>query len=424
MSTVEILLLAGIGVSLIIGVVLLLRLRALSSPPDTSEADKKLIEIQTQLNLASSQADAREKAIREEFQGNREEITKAIKELSDTMRKFGQHQTEQQEQFRNKLDDKMKELRVENSQKLDEMRKTVDEKLQTTLEKRLTESFKSVSDRLEQVHKGLGEMQSLATGVGDLKRVLTNVKSRGVFGEVQLALLIEDSLTADQFIVNYDCGHSGGTKRVEFGIRMPGTEERYLPVDSKFPTEDYERLLQAAEAGDKPALDAASNAIVRQVKLFAKDIAQKYINPPHTTSEAILFVPTEGLYAELLRVPDLVVTLQRDFAVTITGPTNFQVLLSTFRMGYQQAVMQEHAAEVWKILGAVKKEFRSYGDQISAMGKNVKAMEKHIDKLDTRKTAMLRALRTVDEISGSEAQVFLPDDSSGTLSGNNKEDTD
>lgn len=412
MSSIEIILLVGFGLSVLLGIILLVQLNALSKPADTSGADQKLIEIQTQLDLSARQADAREKAIREEFQGNREEITKAIQELSETMRRFGQHQTDQQEQFRNKLDDKMKELRTENSQKLDEMRKTVDEKLQTTLERRLSESFKTVSERLEAVHKGLGDMQALATGVGDLRRVLTNVKSRGTFGEVQLGLLIEDVLTADQFIVNYDCGHSSGTKRVEFGIRMPGAEERYLPVDSKFPTEDYERLLQAVEAGDKQSLDAATNAIVRQVKLFAKDIAQKYINPPHTTSEAILFVPTEGLYAELLRVPDLVVTLQRDFAVTITGPTNFQVLLSTFRMGYQQAVMQEHAVEVWKILGAVKKEFNSYGDQITAMGKNVKAMEKHIDKLDTRKNVMLRALKGVDEVSAGDAQVFLPEGSS------------
>lgn len=409
MSSVEIILLAGIGISLMLGVVLLLRLRTLSEPADTRDTDEKLIALKGQFELFASQSDTREKAIRDEFRGNREEITKAIGELSDTLRKFGQHQTDQQEQFRNKLDDKMKELRTENSQKLDEMRKTVDEKLQTTLEKRLSESFKTVSERLEAVHKGLGDMQALATGVGDLKRVLTNVKSRGTFGEVQLGLLIEDVLTADQFIVNYDCGHSSGTKRVEFGIRMPGAEDRYLPVDSKFPTEDYERLLQAAEVGDKQSLDAATNAIVRQVKLFAKEIAQKYINPPHTTSEAILFVPTEGLYAELLRVPDLVVTLQRDFAVTITGPTNFQVLLSTFRMGYQQAVMQEHAAEVWKILGAVKKEFSSYGDQIAAMGKNVKAMEKHIGKLDTRKNAMLRALKSVDEVSSGDAQVYLPE---------------
>jgi len=369
----------------------------------------QLIRIETRITEMAYQAGEREKALRSEFRENREELNKAIAALGDTVRKLGEGHAKDQAQFRDKLDEKMKELRTENTAKLDEMRKTVDEKLQTTLEKRLSESFKTVSERLEQVHKGLGEMQTLATGVGDLKRVLTNVKSRGTFGEVQLELLIEDFLTADQFIASYDCGKSSGTQRVEFGVRMPGAEARYLPVDSKFPTEDYERLLAAAEAGDKDALDAAMKALVRQVKLFAKDIAQKYINPPHTTREAILFVPTEGLYAELLRTPGLVDSLQRDFAVTVSGPTNFQVLLSTFRMGYQQAVMQEHAAEVWKILGAVKREFSSYGEQIAAMGKNVKSMENHIGKLETRKNVMLRALKSVETIEDSTSQQLLGD---------------
>lgn len=411
MSFVEIIVLGGVAALLLLGVVLLWQLRALSAPDDSADSDRKLIEIQTQLDLASRQADTREKAIREEFHGNREEITKAINELSDTMRKFGQHQTEQQEQFRNKLDDKMKELRTENSQKLDEMRKTVDEKLQTTLEKRLSESFKTVSERLEAVHKGLGEMQNLATGVGDLKRVLTNVKSRGTFGEVQLKILIEDFLTPEQFIENYDCGFTSGQKRVEFGVRMPGDERRYLPVDSKFPTEDYERVLAAVEAGDKEALVKASTELTKQIKLFARDIATKYINPPATTNEAILFVPTEGLYAELLRVPGLVEGIQRDHAITVAGPTNFQVLLSTFRMGYQQAVMQEQAAEVLKILGAVKNEFGKYGDQITAMTKSLDAAQRHVEKLDIRKRVMLKALKGVESIDGEsgDAQLFLPD---------------
>ena len=416
MSSVEIVLIAGIGVLLLLGVVLLLRLRALATPPDTVGADHKLIEIQTQLDLAARQADGREKAIRDEFHGNREEITKAIKELSDTLRKFGQHQTEQQEQFRNKLDDKMKELRVENSQKLDEMRKTVDEKLQTTLEKRLSESFKTVSERLEAVHKGLGDMQTLATGVGDLKRVLTNVKSRGTFGEVQLSLLIDDVLTPSQYVANYDCGKAGGQLRVEFGIRMPGTEDAvFLPVDAKFPTEDYERLLVSVEAGDVEGIALAQKALATQVKGFAKDMAQKYINPPHTTPSAILFLPTEGLYAEMLRLPGFVEGVQRELNVTVTGPTNFQVLLTTFRMGFQQMAMQEHASEVWKVLGAVKREFTRYGEQISAMGKNVHAMEKHVEKLTTRKNVMLRALKSVDEVSEGDAQVFLPIDASNNL---------
>lgn len=412
MTTIEIIVVAGLILLLGLGFLQLLRLSQ-ATKQDDSELAHKLIEIQTRLEVLSNQTEAREKAIRTEFQGNREEVSKAIAELTDTLRRFGQHQTDQQEQMRNKLDEKMKELRTENSQKLDEMRKTVDEHLQTTLEKRLTESFKTVSDRLEQVHKGLGEMQSLASGVGDLKRVLTNVKTRGTFGEVQLGLLIEDILTPNQFIANYDCGKTGSQQRVEFGIRMPGNEaEIYLPVDAKFPTEDYERLLTAVEAGDTDAIVAAQRALSNQVKAFAKDIANKYINPPHTTPSAILFLPTEGLYAEMLRLPGFIEGIQRDLSVTVTGPTNFQVLLTTFRMGFQQMAMQEHAAEVWKVLGAVKKEFGRYGEQITAMSKNVRAMESHIAKLETRKNVMLRALKTVDEVEEGEAQAMLPDDNS------------
>lgn len=409
MTTIELVLTGGLVLLLIMSLLLLWRVGR-NTETDTPDQLHRLIEIQTRLDLLSNQSDAREKAIRSEFQGNREEVSKAINELSDTLRRFGQHQTDQQEQFRNKLDEKMKELRTENSQKLDEMRKTVDEHLQTTLEKRLTESFKTVSDRLEQVHKGLGEMQSLATGVGDLKRVLTNVKSRGTFGEVQLGLLIEDVLTPSQFVANYDCGKPGGQQRVEFGIRMPGAEEPvFLPVDAKFPTEDYERLLAAVEAGDVDGIAAAQKTLSARVKGFAKDIAQKYINPPHTTTSAILFLPTEGLYAEMLRIPGFIQDIQRDMNVTVTGPTNFQVLLSTFRMGFQQMAMQEHAAEVWKVLGAVKREFNKYGDHISTMGKSVKALENHIDRLETRKNVMLRALKSVDEVEEGAATAYLPD---------------
>jgi len=410
LSLIEIVILVILLLILLVAVIALGRISKLAAPSD----DSQLIRIETRITDIAFQSGEREKAIRAEFKENREELNKAILALGDTVRKLGSDHGKDQALFRDKLDEKMKELRTENSQKLDEMRKTVDEKLQTTLEKRLSESFKTVSERLEQVHKGLGEMQTLATGVGDLKRVLTNVKSRGAYGEVQLSLLIEDFLTVDQFIVNYDCGKKSGTQRVEFGIRMPGAEARYLPVDSKFPTEDYERLLSAVESGEKAAFDAASNALVRQIKLFAKDISQKYINPPHTTDEAILFLPTEGLYAEVLRSPGLIESLQRDFSVTVSGPTNFQVLLSTFRMGYQQAVMQKHAVEVWKILGAVKREFGNYGEQIAAMGKNVKSMENHIGKLETRKKAMLRALNTVDEVEEETARVLLGDTDSDT----------
>jgi len=373
----------------------------------------RLVRVEERLNAFKEEAARQDQMARDamakEMRHNREELKRELLSLSEIVRKLGADQSKQQGEFRDKLDEKMRELRAENSQKLDEMRKTVDEKLQTTLEKRLSESFKTVSERLEAVHQGLGDMQKVATGVGDLKRVLTNVKSRGVIGEVQLKMLIEDFLTPDQYIENYDCGFQTGQKRVEFGIRMPGEEPRYMPVDAKFPMEDYDRILLAEQDGDMTARDAAATALVKRVRGSAKEIAQKYFNPPHTTHDAVLFLPTEGLYAEIIKHDGLIQSLQREFSVTVAGPTIFQVLLTTFRMGYQQAVMQEHAAEVWKILGAVKKEFNTYGEQIAAMGKNVKAMEKHIEKLDVRKRGMLRALKGVEELDDASAIKLIGD---------------
>jgi DNA recombination protein RmuC len=408
---IEIFILIGLGLVFLACVGLFLKLQALSHDNTSREAGDKLIEIQALLGQSSQQAELREQGVRAELRSNREELGKAIMQLSETVHRLGKDQSGQQEQFRKTVDDKMKELRTENSQKLDEMRKTVDEKLQTTLERRLSESFKSVSERLEAVQRGLGEMQSLATGVGDLKRVLTNVKTRGTSGEVQLSILIEDVLTPGHYVANYDCGRTGGQQRVEYGIKMPGTDEDvYLPVDAKFPMEDYERLLTAIETADGDAVLNLQKALMARVRGFAKDVAGKYINPPHTTPAAILFLPTEGLYAEVLRNPGFVEGLQRDFAVTVTGPTNFQVLLTTFRMGYQQMAMQEHAAEVWRVLGAVKNEFNRYGEQINAMSKNVRAMEGHIGKLETRKNVMLRALKSVHEVEEGVAQTYLPDE--------------
>ncbi len=400
-----------VGLCVILLIVALFFLWRLSSglkQKDSSETDVQLLRISERLAGLTEQAERREEAIRREFRDNREDLGKALMTLGETVRKLGADQTASQQQFRDKLDEKMKELRQENSQKLEEMRKTVDERLQTTLEKRLSESFKTVSERLEAVQRGLGEMQNLATGVGDLKRVLTNVKTRGTVGEVQLELLISDILTPEQYVANYDCGKKTGGLRVEFGIRMPGTEnEVYLPVDAKFPTEDYERLLSRREVGDVDGITDSMKQLTNRVKGFAKDVAQKYINEPYTTPSAILFLPTEGLYAEMLSVPGFVESIQRDFAVTITGPTNFQVLLTTFRMGFQQMVMQKHAAEVWKVLGAVKSEFAKYGEQITAMSKNVSAMEKHIEKLETRKNVMIRALKDVEVIENKEENELL-----------------
>ena len=357
----------------------------------------------------------RDSHIRKEMEQNRTELANSMAALTKGMQGQAQELAKSQENIRNKLDEKLTHLQTGNEKKLDEMRKTVDEHLQTALEKRITESFKTVSERLEAVHKGLGDMQNLASGVGDLKRVLTNVKSRGTFGEVQLEALIGDMLTPDQYIKNYDCGQPG-LGRVEFGVRLPAADGHeaeapiYLPIDAKFPVEDYERLLAAADSGDRKAAEDASLALERQIKKFAGDVSKKYINPPSTTPWAILFLPTEGLYAEILRRPGLFEHLQRDYNVTVAGPTNLQVLLSTFRMGYRQVAMNEQAHSVMQILGAVRSEFEKYGDQIEKMAKSLNSVQNHVEKLSTRRNVMLRALKSVEAVDAETSDSLLAKD--------------
>jgi len=366
---------------------------------DFSQTDAALIKLGAQLDAQAQAAAQAQTGLRTEFATNRQEMGSKLEGLAETVRRFGIEQREGQEKVATTLDVKVKELREENTKKLDEMRKTVDEHLQTALEKRLTESFKTVSEQLNAVHKGLGEMQNLATGVGDLKRVLTNVKARGTFGEGQLETLIADMLTTDQYEKNFDCGKKGSRESVEFAVRMPGGGDRavYLPIDAKFPREDYDRLLDAVDAGDRDAVEAASKALETRVKSFAKDVSSKYVNPPTTTDWAVLFLPTEGLYAECLRRPGLFEALQRDYRITLAGPTNVQVLLSTIRMGFQQLALNERAHQVWEVLGAVKKEFGTYGGQVEAMRKSLGALDNHITKLETRHRAMGRALKNVEE---------------------------
>ena len=404
----DIILLGTVAVAVILLIIVLVFLSRLRQAYQQTDLNEQMIRFDATLKAMDENAARREQGVSAEFQANRKEMSARLDALGEHVRKLGTEQSRQQEEFRATLDGKMQELREENSRKLDEMRRTVDEQLQTTLEKRISESFKTVSERLEAVQRGLGEMQNLATGVGDLKRVLTNVKSRGTFGETQLSLLIADMLTPDQYIENYDCGHKTGNARVEFGIRIPGADrDVYLPVDAKFPTEDYERLLGAVELGDVEGIDSAAKSLVRSVKRFAKDIADKYINPPSTTDWAILFLPTEGLYAEILRHPGICEELQRQYRVTIAGPTNFQVLLSTFRMGFSQVALQERANEVWDVLGAVKGEFITFEDQISKMAKNLEAASNHVEKLDVRKRAMLRALKSVESVDDVQRKNLL-----------------
>lgn len=324
------------------------------------------------------------------------------------------------ERVRTTLDARVKELQTNNEKKLDEMRKTVDEKLHDTLEKRLGESFKLVSDRLEAVHKGLGEMQNLASGVGDLKRVLTNVKARGTWAEVQLGAILDQILTPDQYDKNV-CVKPDTTERVEFAVRLPGPKDDpnsvvHLPIDSKFPQEDYARLQDAADKADPIAVQAATDALLRAVKASAKEIHDKYINPPATTDFAILFLPTEGLYAEVLRQPAMVEELQQNFRIVVAGPTNLVAILSSLRVGFQTLAIEQRASEVWRVLAAVKTEFGKFGDVLAKVKKQLSTASKTIDQTSVRTRAMERKLRSVEQLPGAESLdiLALPDLEAGS----------
>ena len=315
------------------------------------------------------------------------------------------------EQVRSVLDARVKALQEGNEKKLEEMRRTVDEKLHDTLEKRLGESFKLVSDRLEAVHKGLGEMQSLATGVGDLKRVLTNVKARGTWAEVQLGAVLEQVLTVDQFSRNVAV-KPGSTERVEYAVRLPGPKGEpdshvWLPIDSKFPQEDYLRLQDAADKADAGSVQAAADALARRVRSEAKDINDKYVCPPHTTDFAIMFLATEGLYAEVLRQPALVDDLQQHYRVVVAGPTTLTAVLSSLRMGFQTLAIEQRASDVWRVLGAVKTEFGKFGTVLEKVKKQLSAASRSIDETGVRTRALERQLRVVEQLPGSEATRVL-----------------
>jgi len=315
------------------------------------------------------------------------------------------------DQIRTTLDTRVKQLQDENEKKLEEMRKTVDEKLQGTLEKRLGESFKLVSERLEAVQRGLGEMQNLATGVGDLKRVLTNVKSRGTWAEVQLGAILEQFLAPGQFQKNVQT-KAGSGEVVEFAIRLPGRPEDpdsavWLPVDSKFPQEDYLRLQEAAEEGDADGVQKAADALGRTLKQEAQKIQDKYLDPPGTTDFGIMFLATEGLYAEALRQPDLVPTLQERFRIVVAGPTTLAAILSSLRMGFQTLAIEKRASEVWDVLGAVKTEFGKFGDVLSKVKRQLGTARKTIDEAETRTRVMERKLRSVQQLPDQEADALL-----------------
>lgn len=309
------------------------------------------------------------------------------------------------------LETQLAQLQQTNAAKLDEMRATVDEKLHATLEQRLGESFKQVAERLEQVHKGLGEMQNLAQGVGDLKHLLSNVKTRGMFGEAQLGALLEQVFAPDQYATQV-ATRPGSRNMVDFAIRLPGRGDDgapcWLPIDAKFPNEDYERLLDAQQRADVEGAELAARGLEQRIRLEAKSMAEKYLEPPHTTDFAILFLPTEGLYAEVLRRPGLMEALQRDHRVTLTGPTTLMAMLNALQMGFRTLALEKRSSEVWQVLGAVKTEFGKFGDVLAKVKNQTQTVLNTLDAAETRSRAMGRALKTVEALPQDRAQSLLP----------------
>ncbi len=313
--------------------------------------------------------------------------------------------------IRTTVDARVRELQEGNEKKLDEMRRTVDEKLQTTLEKRLGESFKIVNDQLESVQKGLGEMQSLANGVGDLKRVLTNVKARGTWAEVQLGALLGEILAPAQFEKNVHV-EPGSREVVEYAVKLPGPKDDpgacvWLPIDSKLPQEDYIRIQDAADLADAEATQRASDALARAIRLAAQDIHDKYVRPPHTTDFGIMFLATEGLYAEVVRQPALVDDLQRTYRVVVAGPTTLAALLSSLRMGFQTLAIEQRAVEVWRVLGAVKTEFGKFGEVLDKVKRQLDTASRTIDETGVRRRAMEKKLRAVEQLPEAESELVL-----------------
>jgi DNA recombination protein RmuC len=344
-----------------------------------------------------------------------QQLTLLQKTLSDTLstqlQSLSESNARRMGEVRETLEKQLAQLQQTNTAKLDQMRQTVDEKLQATLETRLGESFKQVADRLEQVHKGLGEMQTLAQGVGDLKHLLTNVKTRGIFGEAQLSALLEQVFTVDQYAAQV-ITRRGGKNPVDFAIRLPGRsdsgEPLWLPIDAKFPNEDYERLLDAQQRADVAGAEAAGKALEGRIRLEAKSISDKYIDPPYTTDFAILFLPTEGLYAEVLRRPGLMASLQRDYRITLAGPTTLLAMLSSLQMGFRTLALEKRSSEVWQVLGAVKTEFGKFGDVLAKVKAQTETVLNTLGSAEQRSRMMGKALRDVEALPEIESARLIP----------------
>ena len=413
-------LLAVLAVLAVINIILLVRSMNQKPSADATQT------VREELRAGREESAGRSRELREEVSGS---LGKTAELLTSTVGQLGTTQKEQLESvttqvrslvesnqqrmdgLRATISEQLNEMREANEKKLEEMRRTVDEKLQGTLEKRLGESFKLVSERLDAVHKGLGEMQTLATGVGDLKNVLTNVKVRGTWAEYQLEAILEQVLTPEQFDRNV-ATREGSAERVEFAIRLPGRGDDpddcvWLPIDSKFPQEDYLRLAEAAREGDADSVAQSTKELLRSVTQSAKTISDKYLNPPRTTDFAVLYLPTEGLYAEVLRQPGLVSQLQQDHRVVVSGPTTIAALLNSLRLGFRSLAIEQQASEVWQVLAAVKAEFGKFGGVLDKVKKQLATASNTIDETQTRTRAMARKLREVEQLPAGESDELL-----------------
>ncbi len=429
------------GLALVVGVVVVILLQVVLLLRGTRRTDDEL-RARAQMEMQEKGLVRLERELREELaRGRREDAEEAFRDreeraqsstllsqvVTTQVSQFGALQAERLESFARELsrfslglDERFEHLKIavetrltaiqaDNAAKLEEMRRTVDEKLHATLEQRLGESFKLVSDRLEQVHRGLGEMQTLAAGVGDLKRVLTNVKTRGTWGEVQLSALLEQLLTAEQFASNV-ATKPGCNERVDFAIRLPGKDDGavvWLPIDAKYPIEDYQRLLDAQERGDPAALEEAARAIENRLKNEAKSIHEKYVSPPHTTDFALLYLPLEGLYAEALRRPGLAETLQREWRVSLTGPTTLAAMLNSLQMGFRTLAIEQRSAEVWAVLGAVKTEFGKFGEALAHTRKKLDEASNSISKAETRTRQLSKRLKDVEALPVADSEQLI-----------------
>lgn len=403
----------------------------------------KLLQLEAQFASLERNQERIERAMKEEIAKNREETTSnsthlraevrtSLKLLNDSLltqmtniselqegrfKTFSSQLTDltrtneqKLEKMRETVEERLRLLQEDNTKKLDKMRETVDEKLHATLERRLGESFKLVSERLEQVHKGLGEMQNLAVGVGDLKKVLSNVKTRGILGEIQLGNILEQILTAEQYARNV-ATKKGSRDHVEFAIKLPGKDDSgevvYLPLDAKFPREHYDSLISAYDHGDPAAVDEAARLLEGNIKKFAKDIRDKYIDPPHTTDFGIMFLPVEGLYAEVVRRPGLIETLQRDFKIIITGPTTLAAILNSLQMGFRTLAIERRSSEVWTLLGAVKTEFGKFGDILEKTQKKLQEASNTIEDAAKKSRTIEKRLKNVQELPLAETTTLI-----------------